>query len=60
LTTFATSQSASSLGRRTGRTTGMTVGGDLAQLTTYREGKAIRVRDFGSHPEALEAAGLPE
>jgi hypothetical protein len=43
-----------------GPTTGMTVGGELAQLFTYREGNAIGVRDFGSHAEALEAAGQSE
>ena len=41
-----------------GHTTGLPVGGELAQLFTYREGKAIRVRDFGSHAQGIEAAGL--
>jgi ketosteroid isomerase-like protein len=44
----------------TGRTTGLKVGGELAQLVTFRDGKAVRVRDFGSHAEGLEAAGLAE
>jgi ketosteroid isomerase-like protein len=41
-----------------GRTTGMKVGGEVAQLFTFRDGKAVRVRDFPSHAEGLKAAGL--
>jgi ketosteroid isomerase-like protein len=44
----------------TGRTTGLDVGGELAQLLTFRDGKVVRVCDFPSHAEALEAAGLSE
>ena len=34
--------------------------GELAQLQTYRGGKVVSSRDFRSHAEALEAAGLSE
>jgi ketosteroid isomerase-like protein len=44
----------------TGHTTGLNFTGEVAQLVTYRDGKAIRVRDFASHADALEAAGLRE
>jgi ketosteroid isomerase-like protein len=44
----------------TGRTTGLNVGGELAQLATFRGGKIVRFRDFSSHAEALEATGLSE
>ena len=44
----------------TGRRTGLNVAGEIAQLITYRNGKTVSVRDFGSHAEALEAAGLRE
>jgi ketosteroid isomerase-like protein len=44
----------------TGHTTGLNVTGELAQLVTYRDGKVVRTRDFGSHGEGLEAAGLSE
>ncbi len=44
----------------TGRRTGLNVAQEVAELVTYRNGKAVSVRDFGSHAEALEAAGLSE
>jgi ketosteroid isomerase-like protein len=44
----------------TGRTTGLPIGGELAQLFTFRDGKVVRVRDFRSHAEGLEAIGLSE
>ncbi len=44
----------------TGHTTGLNFTTEIAELVTYRDGKAIRVRDFASHAEALEAAGLRE
>ena len=44
----------------TGHTTGLDFTTEIAQLVTYRGGKAVRTRDFPSHAEALEAAGLPE
>ncbi len=44
----------------TGRTTGLDVSGEIAQLVTFRGGRAIRFRDFRSHAEGLEAAGLSE
>ncbi len=44
----------------TGRTTGLDVSGEIAQLVTVRGGGAIRFRDFRSHSEGLEAAGLSE
>jgi ketosteroid isomerase-like protein len=44
----------------TGRTTQLNFTGELAQLLTYRGGKIVSCRDFRSHVEGLEAAGLPE
>lgn len=44
----------------TGQTTGLDFTTEIAQLVTYRRGKAVRTRDFPSHAEALEAAGLRE
>jgi hypothetical protein len=44
----------------TGQTTRLNFTGELAQLVTYRDGRAIRIRDFASHVEGLEAAGLRE
>ncbi|MGZ8665960.1 MAG: nuclear transport factor 2 family protein [Solirubrobacterales bacterium] len=44
----------------TGRTTGLDVSGEIAQLVTFQGGKVIRFRDFRSHAEALEAAGLAD
>ncbi len=44
----------------TGRTTQLNFTGELAQLLTYRCGKVVSCRDFRSHAEALEAAGLSE
>jgi ketosteroid isomerase-like protein len=46
--------------KSTARTTGLNFTGELAQLVTYRDGRTIRVRDFASHAEGLEAAGLRE
>jgi hypothetical protein len=44
----------------TGQTTRLRFTGELAQLATYRRGKLITLRDFPSHAEGLEAAGLSE
>ena len=44
----------------TGRTTRLDVSGEIAQWATYRGGKIVTFRDFGSHAEALKAAGLSE
>ena len=44
----------------TGETTRLDVTGELAELVTYRGGKIVHTRDFRSHAEALEAAGLSE
>ena len=44
----------------TGQTTRLDFTGELAQLVTYRGGKAVNIRDFRSHADALEAAGLSE
>ena len=44
----------------TGRTTGMDLIGEIAQLATFRDGKIVSFRDFASHVEGLEAAGLSE
>ena len=62
LTTFVTWGSVLALGEMetTGQTTGLDFTTEIAQLVTYRGGKAVRTRDFPSHAEALEAAGLPE
>lgn len=43
-----------------GRKTELSFATELAQLVTYRDGKAIAVRDFASRTEGLEAAGLSE
>ena len=43
-----------------GQTTRLPFTGELAQLATYRRGKLITLRDFPSHAEGLEAAGLRE
>ena len=43
-----------------GRTTGLNLSAEIAQLAAFREGKILSFRDFGSHAEALEAAGLRE
>jgi ketosteroid isomerase-like protein len=44
----------------TGRTTGLEVGGEIAQLATFRDGKVVRMEDFSTHAEGLRAAGLSE
>ena len=44
----------------TGQTTQLIFNGELAQLAKFRNGKVVSFRDFGSHAEALEAAGLSE
>ena len=41
-----------------GPTTGLEAGSELAQLVTFRDGLAFRIRDFSSHAEALAAVGL--
>jgi ketosteroid isomerase-like protein len=43
-----------------GPTTGLNTGSQLAQLVTFRDGLAFRIRDFSTHAEALAAAGLAE
>jgi ketosteroid isomerase-like protein len=43
-----------------GRTTAMNLSGEIAQLAKFRDGKIVSFRDFASHAEALEAAGLSE
>ena len=44
----------------TGRTTGLEFGQEVGLLIAFRGGKILRSRDFLSHAEALEAAGLSE
>jgi len=44
----------------TARTTGIEFSQEVGQLVDFRGGKIIRVRDFLTHAEALEAAGLSE
>jgi ketosteroid isomerase-like protein len=41
------------------RTTGVELKSERAHLHTFRDGKAVRVQQFGERAEALEAAGLP-
>ena len=43
-----------------GRTTGLNLSREIAQLAAFRDGKIVSSRDFPSHAEGLEAAGLPE
>jgi ketosteroid isomerase-like protein len=43
-----------------GRTSGLNLSAEIAQLAAFRDGKILSFRDFGSHAEALEAAGLRE
>ncbi len=40
-----------------GRTTGIPVEQRLAQVWSFRDGKAVEVRSFASMSEAVEAAG---
>jgi ketosteroid isomerase-like protein len=42
----------------TARTTGIEFSQELGELAEFRGGKIVRVRDFLTHAEALEAAGL--
>ncbi len=44
----------------TARTTGIEFSQEVGSLIEFRGGKAVRVRDFLTHAEALEAAGLRE
>jgi ketosteroid isomerase-like protein len=44
----------------TARTTGIEFSQELGELIEFREGKIARARDFLTHAEALEAAGLSE
>ena len=41
-----------------GRTSQLELTSEIAQLVTFRGGKMVGSRDFMSHAEALEAAGL--
>ena len=42
------------------RTTGIEFSQELGEVFDLRAGKIVRIRDFLTHAEALEAAGLPE
>jgi ketosteroid isomerase-like protein len=44
----------------TARTTGIEFSQELGELAEFRGGKIFRARDFLTHAEALEAAGLSE
>jgi ketosteroid isomerase-like protein len=44
----------------TARTTGIEFSHEIGELVEFRAGKIARVRDFLTHAEALEAAGLSE
>jgi ketosteroid isomerase-like protein len=46
--------------RGKGTGSGITLQQPLAQVVTVRDGKAIEVRDYFSHEEALDAVGLSE
>ena len=46
--------------RARGRTTGASVEREFGQILTFRAGRLIRNRLYGSWSEALEAAGLSE
>jgi ketosteroid isomerase-like protein len=46
--------------RGRGSGSGITLEQPLAQVVTVRDGKAIEVRDYFSHEEALDAVGLSE
>ncbi len=43
-----------------GQRTRLSFSGEFAQLVRFRDGKIANLRDFSSHVEALEAAGLSE
>jgi ketosteroid isomerase-like protein len=44
----------------TGHGSGVSLDGEAGHVITVRDGKIVRVRQFGRHSEALEAAGLSE
>ena len=44
----------------TARTTGIEFSREIAELFEFRGGKIVRARDFLTHAEALEVAGLSE
>ena len=44
----------------TARTTGIEFTQEIGEVFDFRAGKIVRVRDFLTHAEALEAAGLSE
>jgi ketosteroid isomerase-like protein len=44
----------------TARATGIEFTQEVGELIEFREGKVVRVRDFLTHAEAIEAAGLSE
>jgi ketosteroid isomerase-like protein len=44
----------------TGRTTALEFGQEVGEIYTFRERKIVTVRDFPSHAQALEAAGVRE
>ena len=44
----------------TARTTGSEFSQELGELIELRAGKIVRIRDFLTHAEAIEAAGLRE
>jgi ketosteroid isomerase-like protein len=55
-------ESVLALGRMdfTARTTGIEFTREIGELVEFRGGKIVRVRDFLTHADALEAAGLRE
>jgi ketosteroid isomerase-like protein len=43
-----------------GSASGLTIGGEIAYVTRYRDGQIISTTSFATRREALEAAGLEE
>jgi ketosteroid isomerase-like protein len=43
-----------------GQATGLNFTAEIAQIVKFRRGKIVSFRDFPSHAEGLEAAGLSE
>jgi ketosteroid isomerase-like protein len=44
----------------TARATGIEFSQEVGEVFDFRAGKIVRIRDFLTHAEALEAVGLPE
>ena len=44
----------------TARTTGIAFSQEVGEVFDFRAGKIVRIRDFLTHAEALQAAGLSD